>query len=147
MANKWLFKSDPEHYSYQDLVRDKKTVWDGISNNLALKHLRNVRRGDEVMIYHSGDERAVVGLAKVLSDPYPDPKLKDPRLVVVDLEGRGNLPRAVGLNEIKKRAELKDFDLVRLPRLSVMPASEKHWNAVLSLAQGLTGTRVPPGRP
>ncbi len=77
MAGKWLFKSDPEHYSYQDLAKDKKTVWDGISNNLALKHLRNVRRGDEVMIYHSGGERAVVGLAEVLSDPYQDPKKKE----------------------------------------------------------------------
>ena len=147
MAGKWLFKSDPEHYSYHNLAGDKKAVWDGISNNLALKHLRNVRRGDEVMIYHSGGERAVVGLAEVLSDPYPDPKKKDARLVVVDISARGTVPRPVGLDEIKKRAELKDFDLVRLPRLSVMPVSEKHWKAVLSLAQGLTGSRVPPSRP
>ncbi|HKT11112.1 MAG TPA: EVE domain-containing protein [Terriglobia bacterium] len=147
MAGKWLFKSDPEHYSYQDLARDKKTAWDGISNNLALKHLRNVRRGDEVMIYHSGGERAVVGFAEVLSDPYPDPKKKDARLVVVDIAARGTVPRPVGLDEIKKRTELKDFDLVRLPRLSVMPVSEKHWKSILSLAQGLTGSRVPPVRP
>lgn len=147
MAGKWLFKSDPEHYSYQDLARDKKTVWDGISNNLALKHLRNLRRGDEVIIYHSGGERAVVGLAEVLSDPYPDPKKKDARLVVVDIAARGTVPRPVGLDEIKKRTELKDFDLVRLPRLSVMPVSERHWKAVLSLAQGLTGSRVPSVRP
>ena len=147
MAGKWLFKSDPEHYSFQDLARDKKTVWDGISNNLALKHLRNVRRGDEVIIYHSGGERAVVGLAEVLSDPYPDPKKKDARLVVVDIAARGTVPRPVSLDEIKKRTELKDFDLVRLPRLSVMPVSERHWKAVLSLAQGLTGSRVPSVRP
>jgi predicted RNA-binding protein with PUA-like domain len=136
MSNKWLFKSDPEHYSYQDLERDKKTFWDGISNNLALKHLRNVRRGDEVMIYHSGGERAVVGLAEVLSDPYPDPQKKDPRLVVVDLAARGMVPRPVGLDEIKKQPGLKDFDLVRLPRLSVMPVSEKHWKALMALAKG-----------
>jgi predicted RNA-binding protein with PUA-like domain len=136
MANKWLFKSDPEHYSYQDLERDKKTVWDGISNNLALKHLRNVRRGDEVMIYHSGGERAVVGLAEVLSDPYPDPKKKEPRLVVVDIAARGTVSRRVGLDEIKKQAGLKDFDLVRLPRLSVMPVSEKQWTALMALAKG-----------
>ncbi|HET7212309.1 MAG TPA: EVE domain-containing protein [Terriglobia bacterium] len=147
MAGKWLFKSDPEHYSFQDLARDKKTVWDGISNNLALKHLRNVRRGDEVIIYHSGGERAVVGLAEVLSDPYPDPKGQDARLVVVDIAARGTVPRPVSLDEIKKRTELKDFDLVRLPRLSVMPVSEKHWKSIFSLAQGLTGSRVPPGRP
>jgi predicted RNA-binding protein with PUA-like domain len=136
MANKWLFKSDPEHYSFQDLERDKKTVWDGISNNLALKHLRNVRRGDEVMIYHSGGERAVVGLAEVLSDPYPDPKKKEPRLVVVDIAARGTISRAVGLDEIRKQAGLKDFDLVRLPRLSVMPVSEKQWTALMALAKG-----------
>lgn len=136
MSNKWLFKSDPEHYSYQDLERDKKTFWDGISNNLALKHLRNVRRGDEVMIYHSGGERAVVGLAEVLSDPYPDPKKKDPRLVVVDLAARRMVPRPVALDEIRKQPGLKDFDLVRLPRLSVMPVSEKHWKALMMLAKG-----------
>src|SRR5277367_3102674 len=86
MAAKWLLKSDPEHYSFFDLERDGETVWDGISNNLALKHLRNVRSGDGVMVYHTGDERAVVGLAEAVSDPYPDPKQKDPRLVVIDLK-------------------------------------------------------------
>jgi predicted RNA-binding protein with PUA-like domain len=135
MANKWLFKSDPEHYSYQDLARDKKTVWDGISNNLALKHLRDVRRGDKVMIYHSGGERAVVGLAEVLSDPYPDPKKKEPRLVVVDIAVREKLARPVGLDEIKKQPAMKDFHLVRLPRLSVMPVSEEQWKALLALAR------------
>ncbi len=136
MPNKWLFKSDPEHYSYQDLERDRKTVWDGISNNLALKHLRNVRNGDEVMIYHSGGERAVVGLAEVLSDPYPDPKKKEARLVVVDLTASGAAARPVTLDEIKEQRDLKDFDLVRLPRLSVMPVSEKQWKALLALAKG-----------
>jgi len=135
MASKWLFKSDPEHYSYQDLARDRETVWDGISNNLALRNLRNVCRGDEVMIYHSGDERAVVGLAKVLSDPYPDPKNNEARLVVVDVAARRTLPRPIGLDEIKKQPALKDFDLVRLPRLSVMPVSEKQWEAILALAK------------
>ncbi|TAM80872.1 MAG: EVE domain-containing protein [Acidobacteria bacterium] len=135
MANKWLFKSDPEHYSFQDLARDGKAVWDGISNNLALKNLRDVHRGDEVMIYHSGKERAVVGLAEVLSNPYPDPKKKEMTLVVVDIAARGAVPRPVGLDEIKKQAELKDFDLVRLPRLSVMPVSDKQWKAVLTLAK------------
>ena len=135
MASKWLFKSDPEHYSYQDLAHDRRTVWDGVSNNLALKNLRNVRQGDVVMIYHSGAERAVVGQAKVLSDPYPDPKNKDARLVVVDIAAHRTLPRPVGLDEIKRQAGLKDFDLVRLPRLSVMPVSEKQWEAILALAK------------
>ena len=136
MPNKWLFKSDPEHYSYQNLENDKKTVWDGISNNLALKHLRNVRKGDEVMIYHSGGERAVVGLGVVQSDPYPDPKGKDARLMVVDLAASGRLARPVRLDETKGQRDLKDFDLVRLPRLSVMPVSEKQWKALLALVKG-----------
>lgn len=135
MAAKWLLKSDPEHYSFSDLERDGKTVWDGISNNLALKNLRNVRRGDQVMIYHTGDERAAVGLAEAASDPYPDPQLKDERLVVIDLQAKGKLGRPVSLDEIKKSNALKNFDLVRLPRLSVMPVSDAQWNAILAMAK------------
>lgn len=135
MAGQWLFKSDPEHYSFMDLVRDKRTVWDGVSNNLALKHLRALRRGDRVMIYHSGGERAIVGLAEVVSDPYPDPKRKDPKLAVVDVAASEKLARPVTLEEIKKLAGLESFDLVRLPRLSVMPVSESHWKVLLALAK------------
>jgi predicted RNA-binding protein with PUA-like domain len=134
MAAKWLLKSDPEHYSFFDLERDGKTVWDGISNNLALKNLRNVRRGDQVMVYHTGDERAVVGLAKAVSDPYPDPLQKDARLVVIDLEAKEKLARPVSLDEIKNSSALKDFDLVRLPRLSVMSVSDAQWNTLLAMA-------------
>jgi predicted RNA-binding protein with PUA-like domain len=135
LGAKWLFKSDPDTYSFADLERDGQTVWDGVSNNLALKHLRNARRGDQALIYHTGDEKAVVGLAEITSDPYPDPKQKDSRLVVVDLEARERLARPVSLDEIKKQAALKDFDLVRLPRLSVMPVSEAQWNAIMKLAK------------
>ena len=135
MSAKWLFKSDPDTYSFADLERDGRTVWDGVSNNLALKHLRSVRRGDQALIYHTGDERAVVGLAEVVSDAYADPKQKDPRLVVVDLEARERLTRPVSLDEIKKQAALKNFDLVRLSRLSVMPVSEAQWNAIVKLAK------------
>ena len=135
MGVKWLFKSDPDTYSFADLERDGKTVWDGVSNNLALKHLRSVRQGDQALIYHTGDEKAVVGLAEVVSDAYADPKQKDPRLVVVDLEARERLARPVSLDEIKKQAALKNFDLVRLPRLSVMPVSEAQWNAIMKLAK------------
>jgi predicted RNA-binding protein with PUA-like domain len=134
MAAKWLLKSDPEHYSFFDLERDGKTVWDGISNNLALKNLRNVRRGDLVMVYHTGAERAAVGLAEAASDPYPDPKQKDARLVVIDLQAKAKLPRPVTLDEIKKVNALKDFDLVRMPRLSVMPVSDAQWNALMAMA-------------
>ena len=135
MASKWLLKSDPDTYSFSDLLRDGKTVWDGVSNNLALKHLRSMRGGDRALIYHTGEERAVVGEARILSDPYPDPKQKNPRLVVVDLAAKGKLARPVSLDEIRKQAALKDFDLVRLPRLSVMPVSESQWSAIMSLAK------------
>ena len=135
MASKWLFKSDPEHYSFTDLLRDGQTVWDGVTNNLALKHFRNIRRGDSVLIYHSGGERAVVGAAEILSDPYPDSKLKDPKIVVVEVAARDNLVRPVSLEEIKKQPALKNFDLVRLPRLSVIPVSEEQWKAILQLSK------------
>lgn len=134
MASNWLFKSDPEHYSFTDLLRDGQTVWDGVTNNLALQNMRKIRRGDRVLIYHSGNERAVVGAAEILSDPYPDPKLKDPKIVVVELAAREKLARPVSLDEIKKQAALKNFDLVRLPRLSVMPVSEEQWKIVLALS-------------
>ena len=134
MAAKWLLKSDPEHYSFSDLERDGQTIWDGISNNLALKNLRNVRRGDLVMVYHTGNERAVVGLAKAASDPYPDPQQKDARLAVIDLQAKEKLPRPVPLDEIRKSSALKDFDLVRLPRLSVMPVSDDQWTTILAMA-------------
>ena len=134
MAAKWLFKSDPEHYSYFDLERDGKAVWDGIANNMALKNLRSIRRGDQVMVYHTGDERAAVGLAEAVSDPYPDPKQKDPRLVVIDLQAKGRLARPVSLDEVKKTAALKKFDLMRLPRLSVMPVSDAQWDTLLAMA-------------
>lgn len=135
MAARWLFKSDPDTYSFFDLERDGNTVWDGVSNNLALKHLRSVRKGDVVLVYHTGDEKAVVGLAEVASEPYADPKQRNPRLVVVDLKAGQRLARPVALDEIKKQAALKSFELVRLPRLSVMPVSDAQWNAIMKLAR------------
>lgn len=134
MAAKWLFKSDPEHYSFADLDRDKRTVWDGVSNNLALKYLRTTHPGDLALIYHTGDEKSVVGLAEIVSEPYPDPKQKDPKLAVVDIKSHGALPRPVALEEIKKQASLRDFYLVRLPRLSVMPVTEAQWKILMKLA-------------
>jgi predicted RNA-binding protein with PUA-like domain len=135
LAQKWLFKSDPETYSFDDLEREGETVWDGVSNNLALKHLRSVGKGDSVLIYHTGEERAVVGIAEVLSDAYPDPKQKDSRLVVVDIKAVKRLQRPVSLDEIKKQPSLKNFALVRLPRLSVMPVSESQWEKLLALGK------------
>jgi predicted RNA-binding protein with PUA-like domain len=131
----WLLKTEPTVYSFSNLERDKKTVWDGVSNNLALKHIRSMRKGDLVLIYHTGDEKAVAGIAEVVSDPYPDPKKADAKLVVVDVKARETLPRAVSLSEIKAQNQLKDFELVRLPRLSVMPVAESVWSHLLQMAK------------
>src|SRR5579859_3195481 len=102
---KWLLKSDPETYSFADLERDGETRWDGVSNNLALKHLRSMHAHDLALVYHTGEEKAIVGTAEVLSEPYADPKQKDPRLVVVDLKAGPRLPRPVPLAEIKQRPD------------------------------------------
>jgi len=135
MTPRWLFKTEPGTYSFQQLVRDKRTVWDGVHNALALKHLAQVRRGDRVAIYHTGDEKAVVGIATATSDAYPDPKQKDPHLVVVDLTAAEPLPRPVTLAELKAHAALRDFPLVRLPRLSVMPVTKEQWGVIERLAR------------
>ena len=132
---KWLMKSDPDTYSFADLERDGQTRWDGVSNPLALKHLRSAHKGDAVLVYETGDVKSVVGLAEVASDPYPDPKQKDPRLVVVDLKAGRRLSRPVTLSEVKQQPSLKDFYLARMPRLSVMPVTDSQWKAILDLAK------------
>lgn len=132
----WLLKSEPGDYSWADLERDGGTRWDGVKNNLALKHLRQVREGDEALVYHTGKERAVVGVATVTSDPYADPEHDDERLQVFDLRPERRLPRPVTLAEIKADGRFDDFSLVRLPRLSVMPVPEKTWERILELAEG-----------
>lgn len=135
MANRWLFKTEPSAYSFQQLQKDQKTVWDGVKNNLALKHLAGIKKGDPILIYHTGDEKAAVGEAKALSDAYPDPAKKDPKLLVVEIEAGKALSRAVTLAEIKAKAKLKSFDLVRLPRLSIMPVSEDQWKIIEEMAR------------
>ena len=127
----WLLKSEPSDYAYSDLVREKKTVWDGVSNNLALKYIRQMRKGDLALIYHTGNEKAVVGIAVLISDPYPDPEQNDPRLVVVDVKPKKKLVREISLAEVKSNSKLKDFELVRLPRLSVMPVETKIWKELV----------------
>ena len=135
MQRYWLLKTEPSDYAFEDLRRDGKTVWDGVSNNLALKHLRGMKRGDAVFIYHTGTTRAVVGIAEAVSDPYVDPKRKDPKLVVVDLKVKEELARQVSLAEIKSDPDFSDFTLVRLPRLSVMPVDPKQWKKIRAMAR------------
>lgn len=130
MPKKWLFKTEPGEFSYDDLEREKIAVWDGVSNNQALKNLRDVRLGDHILIYHTGNDKAIVGLAEAVSDPYPDPKEDDEKLVVVKLKPKRRYSHSVTLAEVKNREELKEFDLVRLPRLSVMPVSNEYWDVL-----------------
>lgn len=134
MPNHWLLKTEPDEYAFEDLVRDGRAIWDGVTNPLALRHLRTVRRQDRLLIYHTGRVRAVVGLAVAASDPYPDPAKKDPKHVVIDVVPAGSLPRPVTLKAIKADPRFRAFDLVRLPRLSVMPVPEHLWEATLALA-------------
>ena len=134
MPQYWLLKTEPSDYSYADLNRDGKTVWDGVSNNLALKHLRNMKAGDLAFLYHTGKERALVGIAEVISDPYPDPSKNDAKLVVVDVKAKEELPQIVSLAEVKVDSEFSDFPLVRLPRLSVLPVTPPQWNRLLTMA-------------
>ena len=131
---RFLVKTEPSTYSYADLARDKRTVWDGVSNPVALKHLATIRKGDTVIVYHTGDEKQAVGLAVALSNAYPDPKLSDPKRVVVDLAPQRALPKAVTLAQAKADAVLKTNDLARLPRLSVMPFTEAQFERLIKLA-------------
>lgn len=135
MAN-WLLKTEPTGYSWGDLERDGGTSWDGVKNNAALKHMRQMRTGDRAFIYHTGKEKALVGVARVTSDPYPDPELDDPKLVVFDLEPERRLERPVTLAEVKADPAFAEFALVRLPRLSVMPVPPALWKRLLAMAGG-----------
>ena len=130
----FLFKEEPTHYSYDDLARDGKTSWTGVKNPLAQKHLRSVRKGDRIFYYHTGDEKAVVGIAKAGGDAYPDPKDHSGKLFAVDVLPVKKLARPVTLAEIKAKPAFADFPLVRISRLSVMPVSEKEWAGIEKLA-------------
>jgi len=135
MAHSWLLKTEPSTYSFADLQRDQHTVWDGVKNPQALKNLSHVRKGDRLFIYHTGDEKAVVGIATALSGAYADPKRNDPNLLVIDLGPSAALPRPVTLAEIKATPKFAGWELVRLPRLSVMPVSPDHWAEIERLAK------------
>jgi predicted RNA-binding protein with PUA-like domain len=130
----WLFKEEPTHYSYDNLVRDGKTSWTGVKNALAQKNLRQVRKGDRIFYYHTGDEKSVVAIAKAVTDAYADPKDKSFKLAAVDIAPVRKLSRPVTLAEIKAQAFFKDFPLVRISRLSVMPVSDAEWSQIEKMA-------------
>jgi len=133
MPSYWLLKTEPSAYSYDRLERDGRAVWDGVKNPVALKNLRAMQPGDAVLIYHTGDEKAAVGVAEIVTAAYPDPKGKDPKLVVVDLKPAGRLPRPVPLAAIKADPAFQDHPLVRVGRLSVVPLSALQWKKLLAL--------------
>ncbi|HLJ10703.1 MAG TPA: EVE domain-containing protein [Planctomycetaceae bacterium] len=131
----WLFKEEPDHYSFEQLFRDRRAVWEGVENNLALKHLRSVRKGDRVFYYHTGKEKAVVGVMEVAKGPYRDPKRDDDRFVVVEVKPVRRLDRPVSLAEIKSNPIFANFALVCISRLSVMPVTADEWAEIERLSK------------
>src|SRR5215218_2851532 len=132
---RWLLKTEPDCYSWDNLVKDKKTVWDGVSNALALKHIRTMKKGDLALVYHTGDEKAAVGVAEIVSNPYTDPKEGDEKLAVIDLKPKKKLARPVTLAEIKADPAFAGWDLLRIGRLSIVPVSDAIWKRIEQLAE------------
>ena len=136
--NYWLTKqepSGPRGYNILQLQKDKKTIWDGVHNNLALKHIRNMKKNDLVFFYHTGDERQVVGIMSVISEPYPNPKEENKRFVVVDVKFKRLLKTPVTLDTIKKQKKFKNWELLRISRLSVMPVPKIIWDEIIKMSQ------------
>ena len=127
---RWLVKEEPEHYGYAQLERDRKTVWAGVRNPLAQKHLRAIRKGDPIFYYHTGKQKAVVGIARAVSDAYPDPSDASGKLHVVDIAPTRGLPKPVTLAAIKAQPAFASFPLVRMSRLSVMPVTDAEWKRI-----------------
>ena len=130
----WLFKEEPSNYAFDRLVADKRTTWTGVKNPVAQKNLRSVKKGDRIFYYHTGDEKAVVGIAKALGDAYADPDDAAGKAAVVEVGPVKKLPRPVALAEIKADSAFKDFALVRISRLSVMPVTDAEWTRIEALA-------------
>ncbi len=131
----WLFKEEPTHYGYDSFAKDKRAVWSGVRNPVAQRHLHAVKKGDRVFYYHTGDEKAIVGVAKAAGSAYPDPDDPSGKAAVVDITPVRKLKRPVTLKEIKADAAFRDFPLVRISRLSVMPVSDAEWDRVERMAE------------
>ncbi len=132
---KWLFKEEPTHYSYDNLVGDRTTSWTGVRNPLAQKHLRSVKKGDEIFFYHTGDEKSVVGIMRATADAYADPADKSGKLSAVDVSPVRKLAAPVTLASIKADRRFASFPLTRLPRLSVMPVTDAEWDLILAMSK------------
>lgn len=138
MVNYWLAKQEPtgpRGYDFETLKKDKKTIWDGVHNNLALKHMREMKRGDLVLFYHTGNERQAVGIMEVISEPYSNPKEDNKRFIVVDVKYKKSLKRSITLDEMKKQKKFQNWELIRISRLSVMPVPKHVWDTIIDISQ------------
>ncbi|MBL0066904.1 MAG: EVE domain-containing protein [Bacteroidetes bacterium] len=133
--NYWLVKSDPETYSWHDLLKDGKTSWDGVRNYAARIHLKGMKKGDKVLVYHSGNESSVIGIASVSKEFYQDPTTSDIAWVSVELKAEKAPPNSVTLKQIKSEKSLSNIGLVKIGRLSVMPLTKEEFETILSLAK------------
>jgi predicted RNA-binding protein with PUA-like domain len=131
--NYWLLKTEPSEYSYTNLEEKKKAVWDGITNPLAQKYIRSMRKGDLAFLYHTGDEKQIIGIARITSGAYPDPRDDTGRLSVVDIAPLRRFKKPVTLASIKKRKEFAEWELVTVGRLSVVPVDETRWKLLTKL--------------
>jgi predicted RNA-binding protein with PUA-like domain len=137
-VNYWLAKqepSGPRGYNFETLKKDKTTIWDGVHNNLALKHMSEIKKGDLVLFYHTGDERQIVGIMEVISDPYPNPKEDNKRFIVFDVKYKKSLKRPIPLDEMKKQKKFQNWELIRISRLSVMPVPQQIWDTIIDISQ------------
>jgi predicted RNA-binding protein with PUA-like domain len=132
---RWLFKQEPSCYSFADLERDGSTSWDGVANAVAQKHLRSVRKGDQVLFYHTGNDKAVVGVMQVTTDPSPDPNDATGKQVAVTVKPLKKLKKPVTLAAIKADKAFASWELVRISRLSVMPVSEEIWKKIEAMSE------------
>ncbi len=138
---RWAFLADPESYGWADLVREGRTVWDGVKNAAAQNHLREARPGDEALVYETAPSKALLGIARVVSEPYPDPAASD--RVVVDVAPAGALARPLPMAELREDAVLAGMKFVRMPRVAVQPVTDAEWARVLAQS----GTPAVPGAP
>ncbi len=138
MVNYWLAKQEPDGprgYNFETLKKDKTTIWDGVHNNLALKHMREMKNGDLVLFYHTGVERQVVGIMQVISEPYSNPKEDNKRFLVVNVQYKKSFKRSITLTEMKKHKTFQNWELIRISRLSIMPVPKHIWNTIIDISK------------
>jgi predicted RNA-binding protein with PUA-like domain len=138
MINYWLAKQEPNGprgYNFLTLQKEKTTVWDGVHNNLALKHMRNMKKDDQIIYYHTGDERQAVGIMSVITNPYPNPEEDNDRFVAVNVKFKKKFQKPVSLEQMKKEKSFKNWELLRIGRLSIMPVPKSIWDKIIKMSQ------------